>query len=427
MEGSIISLDSKTHGNKAFLYSAAYGGTLLTTESEEEHDWVFEQANKFIDGNYYVGLSDADHPGEFTWPNHTEPIFNRWAGGAPLNVGDNVIVNNMGDWVVVNGNNVEAYYVMELSDPCGFSDEIHFCCEDSAEEQIVLFRAIDYFGRTNECMVNVEVQDKVAPNIFCPPSRDISCELQINLDDLSQFGEATASDQCTFALTDTITDLRNNCGFGDIIRTFIASDNNGFSTCNQVLTVINTNPFNNTVVWPEDFDTDLGCDSGDLHPDNLPVENAYPTYDEDNCGLVAASFEDEIFVFSGTGTPACLKILRTWTIIDWCQMDDPGYEPVVYEQTIKVTNSIGPEILSGCDTLTVNTLECEFEEVIFTAVATDDCTADDNLIGTMQIDIDIDGMGTYDITNTVSTNIIGFTGKPSNRATLGIDFFRGPM
>ena len=400
----------KTHGGKAFDYSTAFGGMLLTLESEEEHDWVYEQVSNEIEGTYYIGLSDFDHQGEFTWYNHAEPTFSRWENVVPNgNAGDHVVVNNNGNWMVVNGNHVETYYVMELSDPCGFSDEIHFCCEDVTEEQMVVFRVVDYFGRTNECMVNVEVQDKVPPKLTCPPSDTISCEKIINLDNLVEFGIAVASDQCSLTQSDTVFDYRNNCGFGDIVRRFKASDLNGYSTCDQRLTVINTKPFDNTsIIMPEEFTTDLGCDSGGLLPENLPEPYSGPKWNDSNCSQVAATYEDKTYTFSAPGSEACLKILRTWTVIDWCQFDDPDYTPVIFDQVIKVNNVVGPEIHSGCDSLVINTFDCDSELVVFSATATDDCTPGDDLRARLQIDIDSDGLGTYDIEAEVTSDVISF-------------------
>lgn len=402
-----------THGSKAFLYSEAYGGMLLTLESEGEADWVFDRTREFISSPYYIGLSDFDHPGRFTWSNHADPTFDHWADYNPVDVGDHVITNSDGEWVVVDGNDVEAYYVLELSDPCGYSDEVRFCCEDAGSEHMVVFRAIDYFGKVNECMVNVEVQDKVAPKITCPPSLEIDCDRAINLDDLSEFGTATASDQCSFEIREELIDLRNNCGFGDLVRRFYAEDRNGFSTCDQVLRISQTSRFDfNTIIWPEDFYTELGCDSGELHPDSLALEFSRPRYTTNACSQVAATYKDQTYDFSGaTGSDACLKILRRWTVIDWCQMDDPDYEPASYDQTIKVSNLVGPQIRTGCDSLVINTFACDFEDVVFTAVAHDDCTPDEDLRGRILIDLDSDGFGTYDIEENFYSNVVSFDGE----------------
>ena len=116
--------------------------------------------------------------------------------------------------------------------------------------------------------------------------------------------------------------------------------------------------------------------------------------------------------FSGSnGSDACLKILRRWTVIDWCQMGDVGYEPAYFEQVIKVNNTVGPEIRTGCDSLVINTFSCEFEDVAFVAVAHDDCTPDEDLRGRLLIDIDGDGQGVFDIEEEFYSNVVSFDGE----------------
>jgi hypothetical protein len=39
---------------------------------------------------------------------------------------------------------------------------------------------------------------------------------------------------------------------------------------------------------------------------------------DDNCALIAIEYDDEVFTIE---PDACLKVIRTWTVIDWCQYD----------------------------------------------------------------------------------------------------------
>lgn len=404
--------DYKTHGFKAFSYSTAFGGFLLTLESEEEDDWVYDKVSQYISGLYYIGLSDENHnPGDFRWANHAIPGYTNWAAGEPDTSGHNVVVNANGEWEDVNGNSTEAYFVMEVADPCTFSDEVHFCCADVAEDQMVVFRAVDYFGRYNECMVVVDVQDKVPPKIDCPDDFTIQCDYPYVLEDLSEFGTATATDQCFVEITESVSDTINSCKVGQIDRTFTAADQNGSSECTQTIFVVNDNPFDSdSIVWPMDFTSDEGCNTGSLHPDNLDEEFGYPQYEIGPCDLIAPSFDDQTYSFVGTGSDACLKLLRTWTVVDWCQMDaDPNYEPAVYQQTIKIRDLEGPTIESGCDTLKVVTQECDSTDIAFTVIADDSCTPLDDLENSIQIDID--GDGDFDFEDSNFGNVVSFSGR----------------
>ncbi len=398
----------QTTADKAYSYSTASGGMLLTEESCEESEWVFEQVQATNPGvTYYTGLSDKGHQGRFTFINHAEPMCDNWADGEPEDNGDFVIVDTNGDWVVVNGGLIETYFVVELSDPCGFSDEVHFCCDDVGE-QMVVFRAIDKFGRFNDCMVTVDVQDKVPPTITCPPNMEVDCDTPIDLNDLSGFGEAVASDVCGVTVAEVVEEGVNDCGQGMLNRVFTASDNNGSNTCTQVITFVDEDPFDlSSVILPFDYFTDQGCGSGDLLPENLPIEFGPPRYIAEPCSQIGITYEDQVFNFAGSDADACLKILRTWTIIDWCQSDDPDYAPIVHEQTIKVDNVVGPIIAQGCEDLIINTNECEFETISFTAIATDDCTSDENLRSAIEITFE-DGKT---FTDSGSANTITFTGS----------------
>jgi hypothetical protein len=60
---------------------------------------------------------------------------------------------------------------LEIENPCNaFSSHVKFCCTDvnSTPKQMVILRAIDASGNFNDCMVGVEVQDKIGPSITCP-------------------------------------------------------------------------------------------------------------------------------------------------------------------------------------------------------------------------------------------------------------------
>jgi len=339
-----------------------------------------------------------------------------------LGIRECVVVNADGEWEVVGDERTR--FVLEISNPCAFSEEVSFCCADVGTESMVVLRAIDYFGGFNDCMVNVEVQDKVPPILSCPSEVVLDCAASVDLGNLSSYGSATASDSCLATIDVEVIDERTQCGTGQIIRRFTASDASGSSTCDQYIRFENNAPFDfSAIVRPEDFDTDLGCNFGALHPDNLPVENAYPIYPTDACDIVEGTFEDQVFSFAGTGNDACLKILRKWTVIDWCQLDPDGLPMTVqFDQTIKVQNTSGPEIVAGhCDELSIQTLECDNAQVTFTVQANDDCTPAAQLQNCLRIDLDSDG--TFDYEDCLSSNIVSFDNKlPVGHHTAFISF-----
>jgi hypothetical protein len=64
--------------------------------------------------------------------------------------------------------------------------------------------------------------------------------------------------------------------------------------------------------------------------------------------MVAATHDDDIFDFSNADQ-ACFKILRTWTVMDWCQLNTPTVGIWTHIQVIKVMNSVAPEIAPIAD------------------------------------------------------------------------------
>ncbi len=402
--------DSEYSCAQSFNFAKALGGSVLASESQEEHDWVFQQVNEYIPGiSYFIGLQDKGN-GIYSWENHLEPTFNSWAGGAPSGTGTCVVTNPDGEWMVFDGQ--RARYVLEISNPCTFSNEVPFCCEDVGEESIVILRAIDAFGGFNDCRVNVEVQDKVPPILRCPSDVVLECGTVIDVNNLSSFGNATASDSCLVIINEIIIDERSTCGTGTVVRLFEASDASGSSICEQRIVFNNSNPFDfSTIIVPEDFETGLGCNFGALAPENLPIENGYPRFTEGACDLLDSQFEDQVFSFAGPDSDACLKILRQWTVIDWCQTGPDGL-PLsrVFDQTIQVNNTDGPVIQDGdCDSMTFISDECDTGDVQFSVTANDDCTPGTQLQNCLRIDLNSDG--TVDLEDCLVSNVVSFNNK----------------
>ncbi|MEO5905752.1 MAG: hypothetical protein ABIQ11_03445, partial [Saprospiraceae bacterium] len=136
-----------------------------------------------------------------------------------------------------------------------------------------------------------------------------------------------------------------------IERRFSASDGNeGIApgTCTQRIWVIDFDPFyitdltcnnnnpNDGVIWPCDVVLTT-C------PDDLSGTGE-PIVFDDACSLIGIAYEDTRFDFVDG---ACFKILRRWSVIDWCQYDPLTGEGLWhYTQVIKVNDHDGPELLN---------------------------------------------------------------------------------
>ena len=272
----------------------------------------------------------------------------------------------------------------------GFQKTVPFsCCDVNAEDPIMIqLEVTDEAGNVNFCMVEVEVQDKIAPTIVCAPDIYISCNFWYDeniLDDLSNktFGtvldgfffneserkpiiindpgnttisqphnwgfDGFATDNCNLDLSLTVKvfddcsgeTLPGNAPQGAIRlieRKFIAVDPNGKSSvCTQRIWVINYDPFyinaqnpldpTDDIVWPTDIEVDH-CGI----PDTI-----YPTILNDQCGTIAINLKETKLQFS---EGSCMKILREWSVIDWCQYNSvTGAGLWKYTQVVKITDS----------------------------------------------------------------------------------------
>lgn len=280
------------------------------------------------------------------------------------------------------------------------NNEIKFTCNDVSNTVIVELAVWDKNGASNSCMVEAKVQDNIAPVLEVPGTATAYC--YSDLVNLSRFGSATVTDNCSATVRDSIVRDINECNLGYIERWFIAKDKFGNTVKKrQLIKVVNDKPLTyNDIDWPDTYNTTSSCVSN-LDPDDLSYPYDRPKLKAGSpaqCSQLAMSYEDIVFNFADN---VCVKILRKWTVIDWCQRNgfDPTSGTFTNTQLIMVNNTVGPVILSGCDNSDLNITQvgdCK-ANIKVTAVASDDCTPEDNLTWTYTIDFNNDGV--VDITN----------------------------
>ncbi len=385
--------------------AAAYGGNLCFFDNYAEEQWVTTEVRKTYAGRFWIGAKRVGNA--FHWDDHSFISYSNWASAQPsLGVDDNCVMVTPGNkWN--DASCVEEHrYVFEIKDICGFSQIANFCCADAGIEQMVTFRVVDIFGNYNDCMVNVNVQDKLAPTVICPPDRTVDCDQAYDIANLDYFGTATVTDDCGASISSNPIDEVNQCNVGRIVRVFTATDNGGReSTCKQIITFDNDDLFDgNDIRCPRDT-TIIGCESPeDLGPDLL----GYPIYTSDQCNLVGSDWDDDVYTFNNNNSDACLKILRNWEIVDWCQTNPAtGLFPKWYcNQVIKIRNTQKPEFLRGCDPVQVCVYdsECVDGYVELEVEANDDCTLAENLRWRYEIHAGQLGLGPADLNNPIVVN-----------------------
>ena len=269
----------------------------------------------------------------------------------------------------------------------GFRSFVRFCCEDIGSEIMVVLRVYDLSGNYNEVMVSVQVDDKLPPFISCPPDITVACDFMIpdaaltdpsdptfgrmvtdrdDVQDVIVLGhghpdfaddymwgqDGVALDNCG-ATIKMVAIKKINCGRGTLERIFTATDPDGrTASCTQTITFEAFNPFGESqIIWPLDQTLFDVCVE-DVQTD--PEVSGIPIYSGDVCSDLLVSFEDEIF----TGDPdACIKIFRTWKILDWCQFDSETGAGIFTDiQVIKISNSVPPTIFDAPDITVCNVM-----------------------------------------------------------------------
>lgn len=300
---------------------------------------------------------------------------------------------------------VKSIEIRRMDEVGPFSDKAVFTCADLGVPVVVELKVTDNGGLMNICMANVIVQDKHAPQVSGPVNTEIDCE-----DDylpLSQYGDFSFTDACDVDTVTTSVINLNSCGLGTITRTFTATDNDGTASTSQTITIVNNNPFDfNSIVFPKDTVLTINsCDvSGLTDPANLLDGYNVPQYTVlAPCQMISASADDEMYSLLDDPNSVCFKIVRTWTVIDWCQLDmggAPFEESGV--QTISIINTKAPEdiMLTELDDPIISTT-CDSSMVIFTATSRD--CVDNSLLSSIHIDLDSD----FNTTNEYDLSIGG--------------------
>ncbi len=413
-------------GKTAFKMAKAMGGYAVSFETRAEAEWLIGQLDdENLTDCYSIGLNINNLS--------TFPEF-KWESGATFNFldffGSPLIDNNIG-YVCVGVGGIGAFpnvqtnkYIIEITDPCGWSSYAQFCCSDVAANQMVAFRSIDASGNYNDCMVSAVIQDKIGPTITCPAHRTVNCDFAYDSANLAKdFGSPVVTDNCNPLPTpvETVVNTVNSCRIGTITRNFTVTDAGGrTATCSQVITF---RPSASQLYegptarqWPRDTLVN-GCGN----PNSaafLPAALGSPILTDGACSLVGAQHEDQTFSFNQPNSPACFKILRKWTVIDWCQtLPGGGYRIWTHTQEIKVIDNIAPVFLSNgaplignLPTLSEDTYDatCQNGNITLKASASDVCTT----VLRSSYKIDTNNNGTFDSISTVSNgNTIDASGS----------------
>ena len=304
-----------------------------------------------------------------------------------------------------------------------FGSFVAFCCSDVGQDVMVELKVKDASGNENSCMVIANVQDKVIPVITCPLAVIISCGADTSANVLGKpIFSATPiaapyySDNCPdLELTWQNSGIISDCGQGVIIRTFTVTDKAGNkASCVQRITVRNNTPYSgptlyvapsphaNGVIWKNLEPRSMtGCMNSDTDPSNT----GEPELGNGACSSVAKNYEDQILPFVDG---VCFKILRKWTVIDWCKFSPNtdvngalypnipvlGVNMWTYIQTIAVSENDAP-VLQKCSKGDTETFANNCTAQVDLTNSATDCTPNDKLRWSYTMDINNDAIGPF--------------------------------
>jgi len=272
----------------------------------------------------------------------------------------------------------------------------------------------------NYCWGYIFVEDHLAPQLVCT-NITLTCgittytpqylENELGIaeaypDVIENCGNATLShvDQYfDLGCNGTINGLSNISAY--VRRTWTAVDqNSNSSSCTQFIYFQRRNV--NQVLFPADIT--ISCENPDADPSitGSPYINDFgqqwPLYPQNSFCELNVVYSDQILpICDGTH-----KILRTWTVLDWCLPTTPNppfSNPKYYIQLIKVEDSQGP-IVDCPEDMTVNTnpWDCESDLDLPDVLIEDACSR----IKSIQANYSVNGVG-----QTLNGTIENFSGN----------------
>jgi hypothetical protein len=337
----------------------AAGGHMLSVNSPQENQFIVD-AFGGNDFRVHIGFTDSEALGGmeagnsqtngWVWTDGSPITYTNWSGGEPNDGGageDYVEMFGNGAWNDIGNTTFNQRYILEIEGVC------EYLCYD--------------VGSVLNSTVNT-------PN---PDPNPGSCNDVVGV----------FSDELEEA----------ECGSSRITRRWVFTDGSGnTSTCEQVFIFKNIS-INDLSLPPAVVTLECGVD--DLSPENIAryfdmdtrstpiledddytetpdiiennegIVNAYPYYmvvgfdgnehaqpvDNNVCDIYA-TYSDQVLDACGVGCHGNQKLVREWTLVDWCTA-----EIVNYTQVIKSVDEEGPTFIAKDTTVSTRPWDCTAE------------------------------------------------------------------
>lgn len=305
-----------------------------------------------------------------------------------------------------NCSEIATYKVRKIDGLCDTiyepMDYVTFCCAEIGSKVMVELTVADHYGNKNSCIVQATIQDKVNPYLNCPDSVIVNCLTPLSALSDEKYGSPIGNDNCGgAAISDVLyTDSLNQCRMGYVYKTWMLEEavvGEKKEVCTQVFKFVHHDSIGyHEVYFPNDTLLQGCAVNADV------AITGEPKIHESGCGLIAVSSEDTRFSFVDD---ACEKIIREWTVIDWCRYKPEAQKREGYwvnSQIIKIQNPEAPSFSGACDDIFV----CSYSpiclgEITLGVSASDDCSSIDEL--QWEYAIDLFGDGSIDMKSSAVT------------------------
>lgn len=237
--------------------------------------------------------------------------------------------------------------------------KLKFECTDAMasfldQDVSVRMKVTDINGRSATCLSTVEVRDNGVIDSIVVVKGDTTLVCGSDYSSFIPFdGGNTVRflTNCGIPLVPSYqvdTSGLNSCGLGLIRRIFRATDrdNRSFTHIQNIrigdtLDIVDPDRIAN--FWPQDF-TGVGCPGSNIDPENMDPQYVPKFRAEDYPCSNADMIHSDLPFYNVEGY--CVKILRTWTLVDWCQQrrNDPNAGQWEYVQVLKLSDTIAPVI-----------------------------------------------------------------------------------
>lgn len=223
-------------------------------------------------------------------------------------------------------------------------------------------------------------------SMICPPTKYLKCD--DNIDNLMLTGIPTVFNNHSHLVPKYIDQANTNaCNIGHVIRRWYLDYNNnnapdpGEATCYQDIYISGYPQQPVIITYPADIT--VSC-LGD-------VPSTHPSIVSGSCDLIGINTEDKEFIIQGSSEDGCRKILRKFTIINWCNSSQIW----TGTQVIKIIDKEKPEILSCGDVVIGFNQGCK-AKVELTNKAKDNGSCASNQLQWF-VDVDLHADGKYDL------------------------------